>query len=210
MELGIKPDNFDQAARTFISDIIDAMGRDTSRITVLDQPFEGCNPVKSFKFFDSPKAIVVNRDPRDHYLLAKKYMRPRGDGYQIPCDNADDYIKFYRLIHKSPPDLKDRSDILFINFEELVYDYENAAKKIMDFAGITKHIHKGKYFKPNHSRNNTQLFKKFTGLETDIKKIEQELQEYLFPFENYPDIEPKGKMFYHNPVKKQTNGIKNA
>jgi hypothetical protein len=91
--------------------------------------------------------------------------------------------------------LRERDDVIFFNFEELVYDYENTSKRVAEFVGVTERIHKGEYFKPSHSRNNTQLFKKYTGFESDIKKIEKELPEYIFPFENYPDIEPEGGMF---------------
>jgi hypothetical protein len=202
IELSVVPENFDAASRKFISDILDALGQDGHQVTVLNQPFEGCDPVKSFKFFENPKAIVANRDPRDHYLFAKNFLRPRGDGYQIPCDTVDDYIKYYRLVHRLPPYLQERNDILFINFEEIVYDYENTVKKVAAFAGVTQHIYKGKYFKPAHSRNNTQLFKKYIGFESDIKKIEQELPEYIFHFENYPDIEPEGGMFFGSQSKK--------
>ena len=192
MDLCIMPENFLEAAKDFVSDILDAMNRDSVRITVLDQPFEGCNPVKSFKYFENPKAIVVDRDPRDHYLVVKKYLRRQGMGYQIPCENVDDYIKYFRLVHKSPPNLRKREDILFLNYEELIYNYESTVKKIADFIGVTKHSHKGKYFKPSYARNNTELFKRYKSYEADIRKIEQELPDYLFHFENYPNVEPDG------------------
>ena len=202
MEVSIMPEEFDKASKVFISDILDAMGREQNRVTVLDQPFEACNPIRSFKFFDNPKVIISDRDPRDHYLFAKNFLRPRGFDF-IPCDNVDDYIKYFRFVRKSPPDSRDRNDVIFFNFEELVYDYENTAKKIANFAGVTQHAHKGKYFKPTHSRNNTQLFKKYSGFESDIKKIERELPEYIFRFENYPDIESEGGMFYGSQNRKR-------
>jgi hypothetical protein len=203
MRLAEFPKDFDTASKDFIGDILDAMGRNLQKITVLDQPFEGCDPVKSFKFFDNPKAIVVDRDPRDHYLFAKKFLRERGAGYQIPCDNVDDYMKYYRLIRQSPNGLREREDVLFLNFEQLVYDYENTVKKIADFCGVKEHTRKGECFKPTHSRSNTQLFKKYTGFEEDIAKIERELSEYLFHFENYPDIEPEGGMFFGSQNRKR-------
>jgi len=105
--------------------------------------------VKSFKFFENPIAIIVDRDPRDHYLFTKNFLQPRGLLNLIPCDNVDDYIKYFRLVRQSPPDLRGRDDVIFFNFEELVYDYENTAKKVAEFIGegITQHIHKGEYFK---------------------------------------------------------------
>ena len=205
LSLSVMPETFDTASRDFVSAILDAMGRKQGVVTVLDQPFEGCNPVKSFKFFENPRAIVVDRDPRDIYLYVKKFLRPRGrEGYQVPCDTVDDFIEYTRLSHKSPATLKERSDIFFVNFESLIYDYENTIKKVMDFAGVQQHTKKGKYFKPNHSRTNTQLFKKYSGFEADIQKIERELPEFLFPFDQYPDVKAEGKMFWGAQNRKES------
>jgi hypothetical protein len=204
LELSIMPESFDLASRVFISEVLDAMGRKPDMATVLDQPFEGCNPVKSFKYFENPRAIIVDRDPRDLYLYVKCFLRPRGpEGYQVPCDNVEIFIEYYRLVHKNPLNIKTRDDLMFINFEDLVYDYENSIKKISDFAGVSKHLYKGIYFKPAHSRTNTQLHKKYHQLDADIVKIERELTEYLYPFDNYPDIESEGKMFWGNQKSKE-------
>ena len=201
----IIPENFDEAAKLFVFDILSALGLDYNqkekKIVVINQAFFSCDPVRSFKFFKNPISIIVDRDPRDHYLFCKYYLSPKGfRGF--PYNNIDDYIKYFRLMRRSSQDLRKREDIMFFNFEELVYDYENTVKKVADFVGVTKRIHKGEFFKPTHSRNNTQLFKKYTECKSDIKKIEQELPEYIFPFENYPDIEPEGGMFAGSQIKK--------
>jgi len=180
------------------------MGRKPNHLTVLDQPFEGCNPVKSFKYFENPKAIIVDRDPRDLYLYVKNYLRPRGrEGFQIPCDNVNIFIKYFHLVHKTPPNIKNRDDLLYLNFESLIYDYENTVKKVSDFAGLKNHVFKGKYFKPAHSRNSTELFKKYTGFASDIRIIENELSDYLFPFDKYPEVKAEGGMFWGSQNRKE-------
>ena len=93
-------------------------------------------------------------------------------------------------------DLRERKDVMLLHFEELIYNCEDTTKKIADFVEVKNHVRKGECFKPAHSRNNSQLFKKYSGFEDDIKKIEKELPEYLFPFEKYPDIKSEGKMFW--------------
>ncbi|MDR0307797.1 MAG: hypothetical protein LBI42_13305 [Chitinispirillales bacterium] len=199
IECSIMPEIFDKAAKNFVLDILGIMGMDYShnenKVIILNQPFLARDPIKSFKFYQNPASIIVDRDPRDHYLFAKKFLSQKGC-YAIPCDNVDDYIKHYRFVRQSSQDLRKRKDVMFVNFEELVYDCENATKKVVDFVGVTDRVRKGECFKPTHSRNNTQLSKKYTEYNSDIKKIEQELPEYLFPFENYPDIESEGKMFW--------------
>ena len=111
-EMTVFPDDFDKIAHDYVSLVLDALGRDPNKITVVEQPFEGCNPVKSFKYYDNPRAITVDRDPRDHYLAFKCFYRPKGLGYQVPNDNVHDYIRYYKYIHKSPEGLRNRTDIL--------------------------------------------------------------------------------------------------
>jgi len=206
IDLSIMPENFDEAAKIFISEILNTLGIDChhkeKEIIVINQAFSTCVPIRSFQFFENPMAIIVDRDPRDHYIFNKKFLYPRGVRLMLPCDNVDSYIKYFRIRRRCLPDLHKRKDIMFCKFEELVYDCDNITKKVTDFLGLTRHVHKGEYFKPTHSRNNTQLFKKYTDLESDIKKIERELPEFIFPFENYPDIKPEGKMFWGSQLKK--------
>ena len=46
-------------------------GRIEEKNLVLDQPFSGNNPQASFPYFENPRAVVVDRDPRDYYLFVK-------------------------------------------------------------------------------------------------------------------------------------------
>jgi len=206
----VMPEYFDAASRNFVFDVLKAFDincyNKDKNVLVLNQPFNARDPITSFKYFENPMAIIVDRDPRDHYLFCKYFLHPRGL-FVFPSDNVNDYIKWFRNKRFSPSGLRDRKDIIFINFEELVYDSENAIKKVTDFVGITKHIRKGECFKSSHSRNNTKLFLKYTECESDIKKIERELPEYIFPFENFPDIEPEGGMFYGSQTRKITKPI---
>ena len=202
IELSLIPENFDSAAKEFIAESLDSIGYLPSKINVVNQAFEACDPVKSFKYFDNPRAILVDRDPRDHYLFTKIFLQPRGLGNSVPCNNIDDYIRYYKLLRSYPEGLHSRNDVMFINFEELIYDYENAVKRVADFCEVSEHIHKSEYFKPTHSRSNSQLFKKYTDFKEDIEKIERELSEYLFHFEDYPDIEPEDGMFFGSQSRK--------
>ena len=202
------PEKFDEASRKFIINILSSLGINfhctTKDIIVLNQSLLARDPIKSFKYFENPMAIIVDRDPRDHYLFGKFFLHSRLGKLCFPCDNVDNYIKWFRKMRLSPLDLQKQENVMLTNFEKLVYDFENTSKKVANFLGITDHIHKGEYFKPTHSRNNTQLFKKYSGCESDIKKIEQELPEYIFPFENYPDIKSEGGMFYGSQSRKLT------
>jgi hypothetical protein len=197
------PQNFEQAAREYITAFLDSQGRVSDKITVLNQPFPGNNPSIAFKYFDAPAAIIVDRDPRDCYLFAREYLRNRGAGLQIACENVHHFIDWYKTIRGSPGvDPEYNMNVLHIHFEELIYDYEKAVQKVAEFCGVHEWNHKGEFFKPSWSRNNTQLFKQYKGYESDIAIITKELKEYIFPFDDYPDVEAEGHMFSGSQAKR--------
>jgi len=202
IELANRPERFDEAAKEFVDSFLDAQGRDKSRILVLNQPFPGNNPSIAFKYYDNPAAIIVDRDPRDCYLFAKKYLRARGAGLQVACDNVNDFIAWYKAVRTRTTE-SETANILRIHFEELIYDYENAVKKVSDFCGVSAWVHKGEFFKPTHSRTNTQLFKKFSGYDEDIAIIERDLADHIFHFEDYPDVIAEGHMFMGSQGRKR-------
>lgn len=188
----INPDNFDMLTRQYIKNILIAMGM-TDKVTVLNQPFAANNPAKSFKYFESPKAIVVDRDPRDMYLFTKKFLLSAGRS--IPSDKVETFVTYYRNLRKSMP-YHSSKDVLTVQFESMVYDYEHTTDIICDFCGIDKKDRSEKIFIPERSANNTRVFERYKGFDDDIKFIESELKDYLFPYERYQHIKAKGGMFY--------------
>jgi hypothetical protein len=159
------------------------MGNTKDKNIVLDQPFAANNPEKSFVFFDNPKAIILERDPRDLYLLAKKVALSKARW--IPSDNVEDFIKFYKLIREKSNVHTQSDQILYVKYEDLIYEYKDTSTRINNFLNLKEHTWPKKYFQPEISINNTQLFIKYKGFENDIYKIEKELEEWLYPFENY-------------------------
>ena len=79
---------------------------------------------------------------------------------------------------------KDIENILHLQFEELIYNYEESLTKIKRFLslGDTEHIKKGEIFIPEKSKTNTQLFRKYPKYAKDIEKIEKELSEFCYPY----------------------------
>ena len=182
-------DDYEKHARAYICNILNEMGRDLDKTTILDQVFDACCPIVSFKFFDSPKAIIVNRDPRDQYLYWKTVLFPKmGAILKMPIDNVDNFIKYYRITRKGLKDLENHDDVLTIDYESLFYDYENSVDKLSDFVGLKHHTRKGTFFNPSDFNKHTRLFNSFPEFNDDIEKIKSELPEFLFPFESFPDI----------------------
>lgn len=190
IHFSIKPDNFYEETIKYTNKIFEAMGADLSKPICLDQPFEGNNPRQSMKFFEDAYAIRIDRDPRDLYL-EYKYSKDVDDKF-FPHSNVDDFILYFKKLREK---VEDDDKIISIKFEEFIYEYDKTKKRIEDFLGIKNHVAPKKWFNPQRSINNTQMIRKHPEDIEDIKKIEKELSEYLFPFENYPNVKFTGKGF---------------
>ena len=175
-----KPNNFLEASKKYIESLINTISKEKKDKIVLDQPFSGDDPVKSFKYYENPYAIVVDRDPRDLYITAK-YIYPYEDCW-IPTQSVDQYIIYYRQMRAKSKEEHDR--VLRICFEDLIYEYNFTVNKIEKFIDVNRK--NGKlFFDPNTSIQNTQIYKLYPSEEENIKKIENELKEWIYPFEKY-------------------------
>jgi len=204
MELG----NFDEISKEFVRNILTTLGIDCKskdkNVIVLDQIFKGAikgDPTYSFRYFENPLAIFVDRDPRDIYLYCKFFLKGK-ISHNIPED-VDKFIEDFLYRRQCMHHLKRRDDILYCKFEELIFDTDNAIKKVADFIGVKNHINKGKHFSPAQSRTSARLTEVYTSCPNDVKKIEDKLTDYLFPFEKYEDIAPEGEMFWGSQKSKK-------
>jgi hypothetical protein len=195
MEFSICPKDFDELAQEYVSSILELLGADPSKKILLDQPFSGNCPQNSFKFFKDPKAIIVDRDPRDMYIFVKEFYHRKGIVYQVPTDSVEHFVDYYLHMRDKQPYLDSDERILRIQFEDMVYNYEESTRKISDFCGLSSTDRYRTVFKPQKSINNTQVFRRFKGYEKDISFIENKLPSYLFPFEKYPAISHFEEMF---------------
>lgn len=194
VNISIKPDNFYVATKEYLHKLLEGMGCDfTKRMVVLDQAFSGNDPAKSFPFFDDVYAIVVDRDPRDMYIFAKKVLLSKGRF--MPTDSVEEFIKYYRVLRKGQPYKDSNPRVLNLQFEDMVYNYEITSDRIDSFLGI-KNLNRKTIFIPEMSAANTCLIHKFSEFAEDIKKIESELPEYLFDFSKYKMIESQNGMFF--------------
>lgn len=186
----VEPSNFYDAARKYTSNILKEMGADLSKPICLDQPFEGNAPENSFKFFEDPYAIIVDRDPRDCFLAAK-YSKDTNYKF-MPRYDVDQFIVYYKnmRLHKT---VHDR--VLKMRFEDFVYNYEESVEKVEQFLHLKQHARKKQFFNPTRSINNTQLIRLHPEDKESISRIERELEEFLFPYEMYPNVKFGGRPF---------------
>ena len=188
-----RDDSFILSARKYIELVLQILGNNTKsncKINLINQPFAANNPEASFPFFNDPKAIVVKRDPRDVYLMAKHYIKEGANW--IPQKSVEKFIAFYKNQYRN---LNNRKDVLVISFEDLIYKYGDTVKEIECFLGISGG-EKGKYFKPELSVNNTKLFMKISDYQRDVDLIERELKDFLYDFGSVSSLDNSGMCFW--------------
>ena len=183
MRLSINPQEFETITIEYVEELLVSLGYLDGKINILDQLYSADNPSKSFKYFPNPCAIIVDRDPRDVYILSKKVLS--NHSLWIPTNNVKDFVKYYKSIRDNE-NKENQKGVFRLNFEELVYDFENTKSLIASFIGIEPNTLTDTYFKPEVSINNTQLFENVDlRLKDDIKYIEEHLGEYLVDFSQY-------------------------
>lgn len=190
--ISISPDEFLEKSKQYVRQLLLAMGYDISRPILLNQPFEGNAPEHSFPFFDDPKAIIVDRDPRDLYTFYHKVLVD--ECRFLPIEDVKLFVEQYRRIRMCQKRVNDDTK-LFVQFEDLVYNYDKVKNCVVDFLGLKIHTNPKKYFNPAKSINNTQLYKMFPEMADDIKYIEENLKEYLFDFSKYGNVNHDGRIF---------------
>lgn len=191
LNYSIEPENFYEEAKKYMMSIIREMGADMSKPVCLDQPFEGNAPENSMKFFEDPYAVVIDRDPRDLFL-AGKYTKDPNFKFS-PKEDVEEFIIYYRNMRRKISKSNDR--VLRMRFEDLIYNYDESITKLEEFLHLGTHVRPKEMFNPSRSINNTQLVRLHPEDIDNIKRIEEELAEFLYPFESYQNVKFNGKPF---------------
>ena len=142
----------------------------------LDQLLPPISIEKYIKYipFDT-KVFVVDKDPRDLYLVENLYNGSRF----VPFENIDTFIAWYKATREKSLKSNDSKSVYHCYLDDLVYDYENQLNRIEKFLGWNSEDHKEKLkkFDPSKSCVNTRLYEKYTNYESEIKKIENTIPE---------------------------------
>lgn len=186
-------EKFFYEAQNFLNNIFNDLGSDSKNL-VLDQFLLPHNLCRINDYFDeSLRVFVIERDPRDVFILNKYFWKKAGAPIPYPMD-AEEFCRMYRCIRESEKTIID-TRILRLNFEDMVYDYEETLLRIYSFLGIDGKYHekhKKRVFNPDISVNNTMLFKENGFYKKEIKLIEDSLADYLYDFpERYHHVSNK-------------------
>ncbi|MBU0279241.1 MULTISPECIES: hypothetical protein [unclassified Gemella] len=175
----IKEDKFYQYTGEFIEDFVEELNKDSEKDIVLDQlllPHNVYRLDNYAKYLDI-KVVIVERDPRDVFIMNKYVWVKNG----VPVLYPEDVYKFCRYYKEMREnERKNNYEVLRIKFEDLIFNYDNSIKMIEAYLNLdsTNHIKKRKYFNPDISINNIQIYKQEKYKE-EVAVIEKELENYL-------------------------------
>lgn len=186
----ISEDEFYACARQFIKRYCDMINRDRSTVLLLDHLLFPHNAYKISKFFDDDfRLIVVERDVRDMFALCKHVWPTRGFLPPYPTD-PQDFLTLWTNMKRAERKTDD-PHVLYVQFEDLIYKYEETVARIEAFTGLTpaQHIHPRTRFIPENSINNTQNFRIEKEWEQEVECFVGRTDEiYDFPYLRKADL----------------------
>lgn len=136
----------------------------------------------AFRYFDSIKMIIVDRDPRDTFtdIINRKINWFLGEK-MIKNYDAQLFVDNFKARRIQLDELKNDNRVLILRFEDLVLNYENVLPQIYKFLEVSEKNHTNKYeiFKPNESKKNIGQWKNFVN-QGSISYIKENLHEFCF------------------------------
>lgn len=177
----ISKEEFYNKAKIYTDKLIKAMKIDKKyNFLALDQLVPPDHNQTYLNYFNDLNIIIVDRDPRDLFLLEKYQYKHKW----VPYDDIKKFVKWFRLIREHRKNEIKSDNVLYINFEDFIYDYDNSIDKVASFTGIdkTKWNSKRKYFNPDISIKNTKKWLVYSKAKEEIKYIEKELKEFLVEY----------------------------
>ena len=174
-------EEFDSKTKKFLSELLTVANKGNKPYLMVDQLLPSSNLNRFWKFFDDIKVIIVERDPRDLYILEKYVWK----GNIIPTENVNVFCDWYRYTraHRKT-EVLDKEKVLLIQFEDLIYKYEETTKKLCDWLGLDAKDHARPLQKlnPERSKKNTRLWLKY-NVDNEMETIERNLSEYIYKYD---------------------------
>lgn len=174
-------EDFLRKTRNYVHNLLQAANSKGLEFIEVDQIVPSQNIDRYIRYFKDPIEIfVIDRDPRDIYLLEKLYYgSDNKDSVEMFCK------KFLYIRNSGNPENSLSNHIHYIQFEDFLFNYNRIVEQVEKFTGLKKedHTNQFKYLNPLRSIHNTQVWLEHPELSNDIKVIERELKDYLYPFE---------------------------
>lgn len=169
-------EEFYQLCQRFLYSIFNQQYNGNSKYLVLDQAlYVTTHGVKyCSNFIPNMKNIVVWRDPRDRYVIAK-----RQNIQWMPHDTVEQYIEHTKSLYQ-PMDINSK-EYLSIRFEDLIWDYDKTITKIEKYLNLGEHKRPMSCLDTSISCKNIGMWKNAEDIpQKDFEKIYEALREYCY------------------------------
>ena len=176
-------EKFLNCTRDYIESLFSFVTPSKYNTVMVDQLLPPMNLQRYLRYFkNNIKVVVVDRDPRDLFVLEKYVWK---DGI-IPND-VETFCKWYHYTrnHRKKESMN-TNEVKFIHFEDLIYKYDSETALLRKWLNLDEKDHKyqKKFFDPDKSINNTHVWNRYPQSKEEIRYISQKLPEYLYDFNN--------------------------
>ena len=177
----ITRDEFIEKTQAYVDKLCKLLNPKNQPFIVLDQFVATSNIMRYVSYVKDIRVIVVDRDPRDLFVQQRRY----GD-HVLPAEAAP-FARVFRDHRAMIGDIPADAPVLRLQFEDLIFNYDEEMKKIVEFVGEdwSHHVAPKKHFDPAVSAANLQMWKKFPEYAKDCELIAEMLPEFLYDFEKH-------------------------
>ena len=174
----LEQDFYEKTQRMFgaILDLIDL--EDVYDYLCFDQLVPPYHIDRYAKYFPNLKVVVVDRDPRDLYLLNELYWHEAW----IPSFDINTFIKWFKELRRNT--CHNCENVMIVKFEDTIYRYDDVIPHIITFLELDDchQVYKKKFFNPNKSMQNTRLWEKTDRYKLEIGQIAECLNSYCYKY----------------------------
>lgn len=177
----IDRETFRKCVREYIGKVIKIINKQQTDWVMVDQLLPPSNINSYLNYFDDIRVFVVDRDPRDLFILANEISHEK----IIPYYDVEAYCKWYEITRRHRKcEVYDKEKVYFLQFEDLIYQYVETSANLIAFAGLDPkdHTMQYKYLNPAVSVRNTNLAPQYPKYQEEVKYIEERLSDYLYDF----------------------------
>jgi len=165
--------------RKFLNSIFNLVSQyGATQVLAMDQLFSDLefDIERNMEYVPNLKTIVVYRDPRDVFAYAC-----RNNVEWIPHTNSKIFVSWYNQM-LSKFNKMEKQQYYVVQFEDLVYNYENCIQGIEMYLELSTkcHINKKCNFNPNVSMQNIGIWRQDLDRKKDYEYIYSELNDYCY------------------------------
>lgn len=172
-------EKFLQATKQYFDKLLNEINTEHKTIIMADQLVPPTNIERYERYFSNLYSIVVDRDPRDIYLLEKYEWK----GHTVPYYDIDKFCLWFEWTRRQY-EIMPKGRSMLVRFEDLLYKYEDTVKKIEEFLELNPvhHTMKETHLLPQQSMKNTKLWEKYPNDNHEMELIHERLRKYCYDY----------------------------